>query len=99
MYLIVIEAESDLGMPGPDPNSYHYQPYRLAKTVEEAKAMMLDYMLFAADESDGAALVPKYFALYQEKDGEFGMPDYYDPCSTELNVTDAIEWLQDTGRA
>jgi hypothetical protein len=93
-YLIVIEAESDLG--GPVPNTYHYQPYRLASSVDEAKELMRDYMRLGPDSG---ALVPQYFALYREKDGEFGMPDYYDPCSVDLNVTDAIEWLQETGRA
>jgi hypothetical protein len=87
-YLIVIEAE---GAPG----AYHYQPYRLAKSVEQAKDMMLEYM--RAPEDSGA-LVPDYFALYQERDGEFGAPEYFDPASTELNVVDATQWLQQTGR-
>jgi hypothetical protein len=92
-YLIVIEAESCLGMP--DPETYHYQPYRLASTIDEAKELMRDYMRLGPDSG---ALVPMYFALYKERDGEFGSPDYYDPCSMDLNVTDATEWLQKTGR-
>ncbi len=101
-YLIVIEAE------GVDEGVYHYQPYRLAASVDEAKEMMLDCMRqhykrgcsYSGDRRDlrPADLVPDYFALYREKDGEFGSPEYYDPCSTDLNVVDPTEWLQKTGR-
>ncbi len=92
MYLIVIEAESDLGGAMPPP-VYHHQPYRLAATVEEAKELMRDYLRLP---DDSGALIPKFFALYQEKDGEFGSPDYYDPATQ--TVVDATEWLADTGR-
>ena len=89
MYLIVIEAE------GIGQGVYHYQPYRLASTVDEAKELMRDYMRLG---SDSGALCPQYFAVYKEVDGEFGSPHYFDPCSTDLNETDATEWLQETGR-
>jgi len=94
MFLIVIEAESDLGHPGPDPNAYHYQPYRLAATLDEAKELMRDYM--GRDNSDGLYLVPKYFAVHKEMDGEFGYPHFFDPST--LNEADPTEWLADTGR-
>jgi hypothetical protein len=91
MYLIVIEAESDLG--GPVPNTYHYQPYRLASSVNEAIELMQEYLRLGPDSG---ALPPQYFALYVEKDGEFGFPDYYDPIT--LQPADATEWLAETGR-
>jgi len=93
MYLIVIEAESDLG--GANPYAYFHQPYRLANSVDEAKELMRDYMRLGPDSG---ALVPQYFALYKERDGEFGSPDYFDPCSVDLNETDAADWLAQTGR-
>ena len=88
MYLIVIEAEGA-------GDAYHYQPYRLASTVDEAKELMRDYMRIGADEG---ALCPEFFALYKEVNGEFGSPEYFDPCSVDLNPTDATEWLARTGR-
>lgn len=97
MYLIVIEAESGLGHPGPDPEHYHYQPYCAASTLDEAKELMRHYM--RRDNSDGLYMVPQYFAVYREMDGEFGLPRYFDPCSLDLNEADPIEWLQRTGRA
>lgn len=87
-YLIVIEAEGA-------GDAYHYQPYCTAATVEEAKELMREYMRLP---DIAGALTPQYFALYQERDGEFGAPEYFDPCTTELNVVDATEWLQQTGR-
>lgn len=87
-YLIVIEAEGA-------GDAYHYQPYRLASSVNEARELMRDYMRLGPDSG---ALVPQYFALYQERDGEFGSPDYYDPCNLDLVVSNATEWLQATGR-
>jgi len=93
MYLIVIEAESDLG--GVTPETYFYQPYRLASTVDEAKELMRDYMRLGPDSG---ALVPQYFALYKERDGEFGSPEYYDPCTPDLDCSAASDWLAQTGR-
>ena len=95
MYLIVIEAESDLGHPGPGPEHYHYQPYRVAASLDEARELMADYLKLDPDEAGN--LMVKYFALYQERGGEFGMPEYFDPA--DLEVVDATAWLQDTGRA
>jgi hypothetical protein len=89
MYLIVIEAA------GADSSIYHYQPYRLANSLSEAKELMRDYMRLGPDTG---ALVPEYFAVYEERDGQFGAPTYFDPCTFELNVIDATEWLQQTGR-
>lgn len=88
-YLIVIEAD------GAGRGDYHYQPYRLARSVEEAREMMQEYMRAPAGSG---ALIPTYFALYLEKDGEFGMPEYFDPASLALEVIDPTEWLQQTGR-
>jgi hypothetical protein len=88
MYLIVIEAEGA-------GDAYHYQPYRLAATVDEARELMFDYL--RAPEDSGA-LEPQYFALYQERGGEFGAPEYFDPLSPDLDVVDATKWLQQTGR-
>ncbi len=91
-YLIVIESQSDLGGAMPPP-VYHHQPYRLAASVEEARELMREYLRLP---DDSGALTPQYFALYQERDGEFGSPDYYDPAT--LDIADATEWLQETGR-
>jgi hypothetical protein len=93
MYLIVIEALSDLGGAMPPP-IYYYQPYRLAETLDEAAELMRDYLRLDPDQG---ALIPKYFAVYKEKDGEFGAPEYFEP-TPELTVADATEWLADTGR-
>jgi hypothetical protein len=90
MYLIVIEAE------GADSRTFHYQPYRLASSVTEALELMRDYMRLGPETG---ALVPEYFALYTMRYGvEFGSPTYFDPCTLDLNTTDATEWLQQTGR-
>jgi len=93
MYLIVIEALSDLGGAMPPPIYFH-QPYRLAATVDEAAELMRDYMQHH-HERDGD-LIPKYFAVYKEMDGRFGFGRYFDPQT--LAEVDATEWLADTGR-
>ena len=87
-YLIVIESEGA-------GSAFHHQPYRLASSIDEAKELMRDYMRVGPDSD---ALVPQYFVLYRERDGEFGIGTYYDPCSTDLNEIDPTEWLQATGR-
>jgi hypothetical protein len=93
-YLIVIEASNDA-----DPTRFHYQPYRVASSIDEARELMRDYMRI---DQDAGALVPDFFAVYPERDGNFlTSPEYYDPCSMELNVAsgDAVyEWLAVTGR-
>ena len=88
MYLIVIEAEAE-------GNAYHYQPYRLAVSLHEARELMRDYL---RREPEVGVLIPLYFAVYKEMDGEFGTPHYFDACTPELNETDAVVWLQITGR-
>ena len=88
-YLIVIEAE------GAGRETYHYQPYCMAASVDEARDLMREYMRLP---DDAGALTPAYFALYVKRDGAFGMPEYFDPASLELNVIDPTEWLQQTGR-
>lgn len=87
-YLIVIEAE------GAAVGIYHYQPYRVASSVSEAQELMRDYMRRL--ETNLCDLVPSYFALYEEKGGEFGSPEFYDPETTQ--VADATKWLQETER-
>jgi hypothetical protein len=100
MYLIVIEAEGA-------GDAFHYQPYRLAATVDEARELMFDYLRAAsAENADGfpenpGALTPQYFALYQERGGEFGRVEFYDPLTPNLDKLDSTEWmkwLQQTGR-
>jgi hypothetical protein len=85
-FLIVVEA---IGAG----SAYHYQPYRIASTPRETFELMREYLRLGPDSG---ALVPDYFAVYREKDGEFGAPEYFDGMTFE--PTDATEWLQRTGR-
>ncbi len=86
-YLIVVEAEAA------GTETYHHQPYRLAKSVDEARDMMQDYL---EQDADSGALGVKYFALYPECGPAFGRPEYFDPVT--LEVIDPAEWLKATGR-
>jgi len=86
-YLIVVEAEGEGG-------AYHYQPYRVAASLTEARELMYEYMSLPEDLG---ALPARYFALYKERDGIFGFADYYDP-TPELRQADASDWLAETGR-
>lgn len=92
MYLIVIEAEGA-------GDAFHYQPYRLAATVDEAKELMADYLRLAEEEG---FMDPTYFALYHEhykRSGEFARVDFYDPQSLEkVDQAGWMKWLQQTGR-
>ena len=93
MYLIVIEAESDIGG---KTGTLFYQPYRLAFNESEAMEMMNEYLKHGPDDG---AVVPEFFALYKERDGEFGSPDYYDPATCQIADDKAVqEWLAATGR-
>lgn len=88
-YLIVIEAQ------GAAPPIYHYLPYRLAATVDEAKELMRDYMRHL-DYNGLHDLVPQHFAIFKEVDGVFTGPHYFDPLTQE--EIDATMWLQETER-
>ena len=91
MYLIVVESRS-----GGKTESVIYQPYRLAVSQSEAMELMADYMKHGADDG---ALCPEFFALYKERDGELGSPDYYDPATCQIADDKAVqEWLAETGR-
>jgi hypothetical protein len=87
-YLIMIEAE------GADQRTFHCQPYRTAASLHEARDLMGDYMLTAANRD---LLCPTYFVLYTEHEGTFlTEPRYVDP--DRLETVDATEWLARTGR-
>lgn len=91
MYLIVVE-----GCNNDADGGYVYQPYRIAVTVAEAIELMADYLKHGPDDG---ALAPEFFALYKEREGEFGAPDYFDPATLECAHEKAIQnWLVTTGR-
>ena len=76
--------------------TYHYEPYHLVASVDEARALMREYI-----RAVGGNPVD-YFVLYkQDPDGEFSSVYYYDPTSLSLEVasSDAVEkFLRRTGR-
>ena len=91
MYLIVVE-----GCNNDADGGYVYQPYRLAATPSEASELMADYMAHGPDDG---ALAPEFFALYKEREGEFGAPDYFNPATLQVADGDAVQnWLASTGR-
>jgi hypothetical protein len=87
-YLIVVEAEGEGG-------AYHYQPYRVASSYAEAVELMYEYMGLP---EDFGALPVRYFALYKERAGIFGLAEYYEPTRPILQQADAADWLAETGR-